>query len=379
MRYKVAGLSAIIAGALVFLAIAQSTAHRLQEKADRAKAGVMSLAAQGRDPSAILAILQQVKPALDAHDPAKAEVLLDRALSLLSEAGKAPADESPLPVSDIPEQPSDLYAKPEQVTISGYDGSAMEPFISPDGHYLFFNNENDPKVDTNLHFAERTGPLTFRYRGELPGVNSKVLDAVASVDRAGHFYFTTVRDYDRTMNSVYTGDFNGTSVTNLRPIAGDITPASPGAINMDVSISPDGQTLYISRAVIFPGAPAPKKSELMIAHLTDGAFHLDTDGARILKNVNTGALQYAPSISADGLELYFTRASQRAPGRASPGSVRIMVATRATPESPFDEPRVLAKLDGFVEAPTVPLDGSEMFFHKRVGERFLIFRAGRVR
>ena len=107
---------------------------------------------------------------------------------------------------------SDLYVNPQPIKISGYSGSAMEPFISPDGRYLFFNNSNDPGVNTNLQFAERTGKLTFRYLGELPGVNSDVLDAVPSMDTAGHFYFTTVRDYGSTLNSLYTGEFDGKGV-----------------------------------------------------------------------------------------------------------------------------------------------------------------------
>ena len=69
---------------------------------------------------------------------------------------------------------------------------------------------------------------------------------------------------------------------------------------MDVGISPDGQTLYISRAVFVSGLEAPKKSELMLARLKDGAFSLDPDSAEIMKRINTGALQYAPSIPPTG-------------------------------------------------------------------------------
>ncbi len=58
---------------------------------------------------------------------------------------------------------------------------------------------------------------------------------------------------------------------------------------MDVCISPHGQTLDISRAVIFPGALAPKKSELMMARLTDGVFRMDAASATIMKKINTGA------------------------------------------------------------------------------------------
>jgi hypothetical protein len=289
-----------------------------------------------------------------------------------------PGDKSPLPVYAGKEQESDLYVRPEPVSIEGYDGSAMEPFISPDGNYLFFNNENDPRVNTNLHFAERTGNRSFRYLGELPGVNSEALDAVASLDGAGHFYFTTLRDYDRTMNSIYTGDFDGKGVRNLHPVPGDISPTAAGTINMDVGISPDGQTLYISRAVFLPGAPVPKKSDLMVARLKDGAFSVDPDSDRIMKDINTDALEYAPCISADGLELYFTRASQHMPGPEAPGALlRIMVATRVSVNEPFGEPRALTAVTGFVEAPSIPLDGKEMFFHKKVGTKFAIYRAER--
>jgi hypothetical protein len=355
-------LLAVLILCAAFAVMATGTGRRLRKKAADAEAGVRILASHGGDPSPIVAVMQEVKPALDAGDPRKAEALLDRALSLLSQA-------EPLPVYTGPETESGLYGRPEPVVISGYDGSAMEPFISPDGHYLFFNNENDPKVDTNLHFAERTGKLSFRYRGELPGVNSAALDAVASIDTAGHFYFTTLREYDRTMNSIYTGDFDGHRVSNVHAVPGDISPKTPGTVNMDASISPDGQTLYISRAVIFPGAPAPAKSDLLIARLKDGAFHIDPGSARIMKNINTGALEYAPAISADGRELFFTRASQ--------SSVRIMVAARTSDDVPFGEPRVLRALSGFVEAPSISLDEKEMFYHKKVGDRFAIYRAER--
>src|SRR5271165_7104172 len=323
----------------------QQLAARLKQKAAQAEKEVKSLAARGGDPSAILAVLKQVKPALDAGDPS-----------------------APPAYSQI-EPESDLYINPRPVQIDGYDGNAMEPFISTDGRYLFFNNENTPNANTNLYFAGRTGRLTFHFLGELPGANSPVLDAVASIDRAGHFYFTTVREYDRTMNSIYTGDFDGKSIQNVRPVPGDISPTTPGTINMDASVSPDGQTLFLSRALIFPGAPAPRSSQLMIARLQDGAFRIDPGGERILRNVNTSALQYAPAITADGLELYFTRASQ--------GGLRILVATRASTTEPFGEAHVLKSITGFVEAPSVSLDRQELFFHKKVGDKFALFRAER--
>jgi hypothetical protein len=63
----------------------------------------------------------------------------------------------------------------------------MEPSISRDGQYLFFNNSNDPSVNTNLHWAERIDDLTFQYRGEIAGVNTTSLEGVASMDRNNVF------------------------------------------------------------------------------------------------------------------------------------------------------------------------------------------------
>lgn len=350
----------------------------MQQKATQAEAGVKRLMMHGTDPTAVLAILGQVKPALAAGNRKKAEGLLDQALARIAEEEKSrDLQESPaLPIFNQVEKPSRLFISPQPVTISGYSGNAMEPFISPDGRFLFFNNENDPNVDTNLHFAKRSGVSAFQYMGELPGANSKSLDAVPSMDAAGHFYFTTLREYDRTMVSIYTGDFDGMRVVNVRPVPGEISPKEPFSVNMDASISPDGQTLYISRAVIIPGAPAPKKSELMVARMHNGSFSIAPDSAHIMMNINTGPLAYAPAISADGLELFFTRASMSASGPAEERArLRIVVATRTSVYEPFGEPRVLTALTGYVEAPSISQDGLELFFHKKIGSRYLIYRA----
>ncbi|BDI31271.1 hypothetical protein CCAX7_33220 [Capsulimonas corticalis] len=373
-----------IAVGMIFLicvsALAQDLRHRLQTKFTQVQTGVRALVQAGDNPAGIFVVLKQIKPALDAGHPEKAEALLDQALAMIKQEQKKPSasKSSPLPISTRIEPSSDLYANPAPVTIAGYHGSAMEPFISPDGHYLFFNNQNDPGVNTDLRFAVRTGKTTFRYLGLLPGVNSPVLDAVASMDRAGHFYFTTPRSYARTQNLIYTGEFDGKAVKNVRPAPWDIRSNVPGAIDMDTSVSPDGRTLYISRAVIVSGLPAPKSSVIFIAQRIRGQFQEVPGSAQIMKNINVDGLNYAAAISSDGLELYFTRASQRMAGASAPGaSMRIMTATRTSITAPFGEARVLRKITGFVEAPSISLDRKEMFYHKREGNKCVIYRASR--
>src|SRR5262245_8811408 len=54
-----------------------------------------------------------------------------------------------------------IYVNERPVSIEGYDGEAMEPFLTRDGRYLFFNSRNDTN-DTNLYFARRKDDATFK-------------------------------------------------------------------------------------------------------------------------------------------------------------------------------------------------------------------------
>jgi hypothetical protein len=90
------------------------------------------------------------------------------------------------------------FSNAERVSILGYADDAMEPFITRDGKYLFFNNLNEPRVNTNLHWAERIDDLKFRYKGEIAGVNTSALEGVPSMDRQGDFYFVSTRSYNET-------------------------------------------------------------------------------------------------------------------------------------------------------------------------------------
>jgi hypothetical protein len=43
------------------------------------------------------------------------------------------------------------FENPQPVTVTGYSGDLMEPFLSRDGQILFFNNRNPPAEQTDLH------------------------------------------------------------------------------------------------------------------------------------------------------------------------------------------------------------------------------------
>lgn len=135
------------------------------------------------------------------------------------------------------------FRNPEPVTIRGYNDHAMEPFITRDGRYLFFNNSNDPTVNTNLHYAQRIDDLTFEYKGEIAGVNTPALEGVPTMDRDGGFYFVSTRSYKETLSTVYRGRFSRGVVSDVELVPG-ISEKKPRHVNFDAEVSASGDTLY---------------------------------------------------------------------------------------------------------------------------------------
>jgi len=261
------------------------------------------------------------------------------------------------------------FSNPTLVTISGYSGDAMEPFISKDGNYLFFNNRNDPSVNTDLFYASRIDDQTFTFLGPVPGVNSPELDAVASLDTLGTFYFISTRSYATTLSTVYSGQFAASGVANVALVPG-ISLQQSGKVNFDAEISADGQTLWFDDGDYSSGTL--QAASIVIAHRQGAAFAREANSKTVLSSVNNSDLNYAPSISADGLELFFTRASTAA------GSMpAIYRTTRTDTDSAFTEPEIVSGATGFVEAPSLSADGHLLYFHKLVNGTFAIYHLQR--
>ena len=265
---------------------------------------------------------------------------------------------------------SSLYADPQPVTIEGYDGDAMEPFLARDGRHLFFNNSNHPSVDTNLHYAERIDDLRFRYRGEVRGANTTALDAVATMDRRGVFYFVSLRDHDKTFHSIFRGAFRDGALSGVEPVSG-ISRKKPLHINFDLDISPDGERMYVVDGRFdLLWLLGPKAADIVVADRRGDGFAIAPDSAAMLGNVNTDALEYAPCISADGRTLLFTRLR-----RGLGAEPAIYVAQRDDPSQPFGPARRLSALKGFVEATTFSADERAIYYHRKVDDRFMLFMA----
>ena len=260
------------------------------------------------------------------------------------------------------------FKHPQRVTIRGYSGDAMEPFVTRDGKYLLFNNLNDSSVNTNLHYARRIDDLTYQYEGEIEGVNTLSLEATPTMDRNGVLYFVSTRSYAETYSTIYRGHFSSGRVTDVELVPG-VSRNQAGFVNFDVEVSADGDTLYFVDSQFANGVP--RSAEIVIALRRGPGFERMPDSSRIMEQVNSDALQYAPCISRDGLTLFFTRADRELREAA------IYLATRRSTTLPFGPPARLAAIDGFVEAPTLSPDERSLYYHKKERDGFVIYSVTR--
>lgn len=119
-------------------------------------------------------------------------------------------------------------------------------------------------------------------------------------------------------------------------LAPGVSRKQPDIVNFDVEISADGKTLYFVDGQFTKDDPNPRTADIVIAIRYGTGFKRDPKSGAILKQVNTDALEYAADISADGLELFFTRVS------VPPTTPAIYWAARKNREAPFETPQKVA-------------------------------------
>ncbi|KKU14828.1 MAG: hypothetical protein UX23_C0008G0016 [Parcubacteria group bacterium GW2011_GWB1_45_9] len=275
-----------------------------------------------------------------------------------------------------PQKPSESvstkFASEQEVKIIGYTGHAMEPSISRDGQYLFWNSLND-SVDTSIFYAKRLDNSNFQFVGKVDGVNGPPphLDAVASVDINGNFYWVSTRNYPNIFENYQSGKFNDGAVTNIAPVGGDFYIKEPGWLIMDAEISPDGKLLFFVNAK-FTGGALPVESDIGVAHKVGDKFVKDSNSEILLQNVNTkNTLEYAPSFSVNGMEIFFTRAQKNI-------GTYIYLSSRNSLDEPFGKPELLDIKGDLPEAPSISFDGKTLYYHKKDGEYYKIYKMARV-
>ena len=263
----------------------------------------------------------------------------------------------------------DAFHSPEDVTIRGYNGDLMEPFLTRDGLYLLFNNRNEAPENTNLHWARRVDDLTFLYLGEIQGVNTPALEGVPSMDRDGNLYFVSTRSYDQTRSTIYRARFRDGVASSIELVEG-VSRKVAGWVNFDADISADGRTLYFVDGY-FGRAGYPQKASIVAAIRAGNGFSRVKD--KMFENVNRNGLQYAPNVSADELELFVTRVPKMERG-AEPAIYR---SVRARLDQTFAAPQRVSAIQGFAEASALSSDGRSLYYHARVEGKFRLRRVTR--
>lgn len=258
-----------------------------------------------------------------------------------------------------------------KVLISGYSGDAMEPFLSPDGNTLFFNSLNNG-FDTRLHYATRVDDSLFTYVGEVIGANepgNPQLNAVASLDTTGNFLWVSTRGYPGNFDNLHRGDYSGGTVTNVNRVHGTFYVYQAGYIVMDAAVTYDGSELYYCNA-FFDTCTIPCDATLGIAsRVNDSTFNTTANSAYLLQHVNdTDYCVYAPQLSTNGLELYFTRYLKGS------FNTEICVSVRNTVADTFSSPMVLiSEFPNAPEAATLNTANTLMYYHKKTNGTYTIY------
>jgi len=157
------------------------------------------------------------------------------------------------------------------------------------------------------------------------------------MDVTNNFYWVSTRNYPESYENYQSGIFNNGTVTNVQPVIGNFYIEEPGWIIMDAEISPDGQLLFFVNAK-FEGGSLPVTADIGVAHNVNGEFIKDDTSDILFDNVNTDRfLEYAPSFSANGLELFFTRIIN--------SKTAIFITNRTSLNEPFGTGKLILSKD----------------------------------
>ena len=284
------------------------------------------------------------------------------------------------------------FKNPEPVKIEGLPHgfsstpiSTEEPFLSRDGRFLFFNSAQSEN-NKDLHYAERIDNR-WLYRREMgPGVNSKKeVEGNPTMDRSNNFFYVDsgvevmVR---RARFSTADGalcdvrDFEAMPRREVKLFSQKVHG------NMGVEVGADGHLIFFSRATWdMNGLKIGRilASDILQIRRTGNQYTFDErEARRVLRHINTDDLEYAASISSDGLELFFTRLAL---SDIKPGTVRsgIYRTSRKTLIDPFGESELIEAIgtNDFVEGPAISADEQELYYHKRVGDKFRLYKVSR--
>eukprot|EP01123_Difflugia_compressa_P009881 TRINITY_DN3428_c0_g1_i1.p1 TRINITY_DN3428_c0_g1~~TRINITY_DN3428_c0_g1_i1.p1 ORF type:complete len:302 (+),score=32.74 TRINITY_DN3428_c0_g1_i1:66-908(+) len=251
----------------------------------------------------------------------------------------------------------------------------MEPFISRDNKWVFWNSRNVGN-NVSLNYGSFVSSTYVIYINEIQGqANGPVphLDAVPAMDSKYNLYWVSTRDYPQNAQNLQTGVFDPQtqSVPVASHVEGDFYIKSSNCcwIVMDQEINIDGSLLfYVNAYFPYPPGAIPSFSNISLAiKNADGTWSQHPRAVEILASVNSVVsptmLRYGPSsLGTDALEFYFTVRVNETVTSA------LFVAKRNSIDDVFGEPERIAMPYDYTyiepEAPTLSVDGSLMMFSR---------------
>jgi hypothetical protein len=287
---------------------------------------------------------------------------------------------------------SSQFKNPQEVYINGIpdgaEGSPLsieEPFISRDGQFLFFNS-GEKENHKDLHYAEWINNR-WLYKGEIgPNINTiKEVEGNPTMDKNYNFFY--IDSGIKSMARVARFSPDNGKLSSVRELEG--IPKRKILLfkqkvygNIGVEVSANGSHLFFSRATWdLNGFKLGTfiDSDIHFLKKQNGRYvYNETEERNIMKNINTSDLEYAASISADGLELFFTRLEIE---DLKKGNIRskIMCSTRGDIFKPFGVPKIIETIGAsdFVEGPAISGDEKELYYHKREGNKNRLFKVTR--
>jgi hypothetical protein len=258
-----------------------------------------------------------------------------------------------------------------------YTGDVEEPEVRDYGgaRFLFFNNV-PANGDKDLFYARwDDAKKAFVVLGLLPGmgVQTPAVDGNPSLDQDGNFYFISTRDYPNPTETIFraklavSGAPKAASLSAITRLDGLSRTDIPW-LSQGVQVTWDGGWLYFDEAKFGQGFPT--QSNVIAARKQGTGFKRlsDAELATLLGNVNTDAfLEYADSISHDGLEMYFTR-TWIDPAHLSTVVMCVMRSTRADAMSPFGPAQNVTATKPapgvLMEAPSLSPDEKTLYYHR---------------
>jgi len=201
--------------------------------------------------------------------------------------------------------------------------------------------------------------LPYYLPSNLAELNSDKDDLYPCISSDGlTIYFTTNRDGNRDIWIATRVDIKDsfTAVMKLPALSSPSSPVNTDAEENCPSISSNGLTLYFARTT---DGTDWNKSDIYYATRT--SKYTQFDNAKPLTEVNTSRGESMPCISEDGLKLYFSS------NRDKQGDIDIYVATRNNVSEPFSAPTVVSNLTSTDPdlTPYIARDNYSFYFARR--------------